>query len=231
MALTLHYHPLSSFCHKALIALYENQTPFSGVVVNLGEKDSRAAFLALWPVGKMPVLRDDGRDVTLPETTIIIDYLDQHYPGARALLPAGDDERREARLWDRIFDLYVHLPMQKIVGDQLRAEAERDPRGVADAQAALRTAYDMIEPRMASRTWMVGEHFTLADCAAEPALFYAAVVVPFAQTHPHLAAYFERLVARPSVARVLAEARPYFHMFPIKNAIPARFLEDEPPVA
>ncbi|MGT2433277.1 glutathione S-transferase family protein [Cupriavidus basilensis] len=231
MALTLHAHPLSSFCHKVLIALYENGTPFSTHLVNLGEPDSRAAFLALWPIGKMPVLRDDSRGLTIPESTIIIEYLDQHYPGARPLLPATDDERREVRLWDRTFDHYVHIPVQKIVGDRLRADGERDPRGVADAQAMLRTAYDMIEQHMADRTWVAGEHFTLADCSAEPALFYAGMVMPFAQTHPRLAAYAERLWGRPSVQRVIAEARPYFHLFPVKGAIPARFLRDEPPVA
>lgn len=226
MALTLHAHPLSSFCHKVLIALYENGTPFSTHLVNLGEQESRAAFLALWPIGKMPVLHDGDRGLTIPESTIIIEYLDRHYPGARALLPAADDERREVRLWDRILDLHVHLPMQKIVGDRLRADGERDPRGVADARAALHTAYDMIEQRMVDRTWMAGEHFTLADCSAEPALFYAALVAPFAQTHPRLAAYAEQLWGRPSVQRAIAEARPYFHLFPVKDAVPARFLRD-----
>jgi glutathione S-transferase len=226
MALTLYYHPLSSFCHKVLVALYENATPFTAKIVDLADETSRAGLLALWPVGKFPVLRDEGRDQTVPETTIIIEYLDRHYPGKRPLLPTQEGQRLDARLWDRIFDLYVQVPMQKIVADRLRPDGERDPRGVADAIAALGTAYGMIEQRMAERTWAAGEDFSIADCAAAPALFYAGIVAPFAGTHPRVAAYFERLVARPSFSRVLAEAQPYFRFFPFKDAMPARFIDD-----
>lgn len=222
MALTLYFHPLASFCHKVLIALYENEMPFAGHIVDLADEDASAAFLDLWPVGKIPVLHDGDR--AIPETSIIIEYLDEHCPGVRPLFPHEQAERLEARLWDRFFDLYVHVPMQKIVTDRLRRDEEHDSRGVADARSTLGTAYDMIERRMADRTWVVGEKFTLADCAAAPALFYAAIVAPFPKTHPHLAAYFERLVNRPSVKRVIAEARPYFHLFPFKESIPTRFL-------
>ena len=228
MALTLYFHPLASFCHKVLVALYENQTPFTGHIVNLADKDTSAPFLELWPLGKIPVLRDEERDRTIPETTIIIEYLDRHYCGARPLLPHEQDERLEARLWDRFFDLYVQVPMAKVVTDRLRPGGEHDPRGVADAKSALGTAYDMIERRMADRTWMVGEGFSLADCAAAPALFYAAIVLPFPQSHGRLATYFERLMGRASVKRAIAEARPYFHMFPYKDSIPTRFLQGEP---
>ncbi len=224
MPLTLYYHPLASFCHKVLIALYEAETPFTPHLVDLMATDAKARFLDLWPVGKMPVLRDEARDRTVPETTIIIEYLDRHYPGLHRLLPADEDARLEARLWDRFFDLYVHAPMQAIVGDRLRPEAARDPTGVANARATLATAYGMIETRMADRTWAAGENFSLADCAAAPALFYAGIVAPFPAGHAHLAAYFERLVARPSFARVLAEARPYFSMYPFRDDMPARFL-------
>lgn len=224
MTLTLYFHPLASFCHKPLIALYENGTPFRGVVVDLGDPAASAALLDLWPVGKIPVLRDERLDRTLPESTIIVEHLERHYPGPRPLLPADPERRLEARLWDRFFDNYVQVPMQKIVTDRLRPEHERDPRGVADARASLLLAYDMLERRMADRSWAVGGAFTLADCAAAPALFYASVVAPFGDGHAHLAAYFERLVARPSFARVLAEARPCFRFFPYREAMPARFL-------
>ncbi len=224
MSLTLHYHPLASFCHKVLIALYEAQTPFAARLVDLMAADARSRFLDLWPVGKIPVLRDEARDRTVPETTIIIEYLDRYYPGPHRLLPADEDARLEARLWDRFFDAYVHAPMQAIVGDRLRPADARDPTGVAAARATLATAYGMIETRMAERTWAAGKDFSLADCAAAPALFYAGIVAPFPAGHAHLAAYFERLVARPSFARVLAEARPYFAMFPFKDDMPARFL-------
>lgn len=227
MALTFYFHPLASFCHKVLIALYENETPFAGEIVELMDDTSKNRFLELWPVGKIPVLRDDRLDRTLPETTIIIEYLDRHYPGARALLPEDEAERLEARLWDRFFDLYVQIPMQKMVTDRLRPAGEHDPRGVADAAATLATAYDMIDRRMANRTWAVGERFGIADCAAAPALFYAGIVIPFSEARPHLAAYFERLAARPSFKRVIAEARPYFRLFPFKDSIPPRFLGEE----
>jgi glutathione S-transferase len=117
--------------------------------------------------------------------------------------------------------------MQKIVGDRLRSDGERDPRGVADAQAALATAYGMLDRRMAGRTWVVGETFTLADCAAAPALFYAGIVAPFSPAYPNVTAYFERLLARPSFKRTLAEARPYFKFFPFKDAMPARLLHGD----
>jgi glutathione S-transferase len=225
MALTLYFHPLASFCHKVLIALYENETPFTGHVVDLANQDARAAFLDLWPVGKIPVLHDGDRDRTIPETTIIIEYLDQ-YPGARPLLPSEVGERLETRLWDRFFDFYVQIPMGKVVTDRLRADGEHDPRGVADARSTLGTAYDMIERRMAERSWVVGDRFSLADCAAAPALFYAAIVMPFPETHARLAAYFDRLMDRASIKRVIAEARPYFHLFPYKESIPTRFLQE-----
>ena len=226
MALTLYFHPLASFCHKVLIALYENDTPFTGQVVNLADKQESAEFLNLWPLGKIPVLRDDERDRILPETTIIIEHLEQHYPGAQPLLPSDGGERLEARLWDRFFDLYVQLPMGKVVTDRLRAEGEADPRGVADARSTLGTAYGMIDRRVANRTWAAGEKFSIADCAAAPALFYASIVMPF-QGHAHLGAYFDRLMDRASVKRTIEEARPYFHFFPYKDSIPARFLQGE----
>ena len=224
MSLTLFYHPLASFCWKVQIALYENGTEFRGEIVNFADKQASAEFFDLWPVGKMPLLRDDDRDRTVPETTIIIEYLDSNYPGQRPLLPLNEDDRLDARLWDRFFDLYVQAPMQRIVANELRAESERDPLAVAEATAALRLAYDMIERRMTQRTWAVAEHFSMADCAAFPGLFYATTLVPFAENHPHAAAYFERLVERASVQRVLDEARPYFQFYPFKDAIPPRFL-------
>jgi glutathione S-transferase len=221
--LELFYHPLASFCHKVLIGLYENDTPFVPKQVDLMDPVTSAAFVALWPVGKMPVLRDGNSDRVLPETTIILEYLDRHYPGPERLIPLEPERALEARLWDRFFDFYVQIPMQKVVTDRLRAEGERDAKGVADARASLRTAYDVLEQRMKDRTWVVGDAFGLADCAAAPALFYAGVVEPFATSHANVAAYFERLLARRSFSRVLAEARPYFQYFPYLDALPQRF--------
>jgi glutathione S-transferase len=214
MSLTLHFHPLSSFCWKALIALYDNGTPFTPHMVNLGDEIERAALVHLWPIGKFPVLRDDARDQTIPESSIIIEYLDRHYPGRTPFVPGDTDLAWQTRLRDRFYDLYAHLSVQKIVGDRLRPDGKRDPHGVEEARAQLRTCYGIIERQMAGGTWAMGDAFGLADCAALPALFYGNKVEPFGDTHKNVAAYLERLKARPSVARVLKEAEPYFKFFP-----------------
>ena len=214
MSLTLYFHPLASFCHKVLIALYENDTPFQANNVDLSNPSERAALLELWPIGKFPVLRDDARNQTLPESTVIIEYLDQHYPGPARFLPDDADLALQTRLRDRFYDLYVHEPMQKIVGDRLRPQGEKDPRGVEEARARLQTSYAMIDREMAMRPWAMGDAFSLADCAAAPALFYANEVFPIGEEYASAKAYFDRLKARPSYARVLKEAEPYFAMFP-----------------
>ena len=222
MSLVLHFHPLSSYCHKVLVGLYERGTPFEARVVDFSQPQAREQFEALWPTAKIPLLVDGDRAV--PETSIQLEYLDAHYPGP-SMLPAEPEARLEARLWDRVFDQYVMTPMQKIVADRLRAEGEKDPRGVANAREMLAMAYGLIDGHMAGRSWAAGEAFSLADCAAAPALFYAGIVAPWGEEQGALGAYFERLVARPSVARTLAEARPFFEYFPYRELMPARFLE------
>jgi glutathione S-transferase len=224
MALTLYLHPLALFCHKVLIALYENEIDFRAETVDLGDPGSAAIVLEKWPVGKIPVLLDDNRDRTIPETSIIIEYLQQHYPGPAPLLPEDWNASLEARSWDRFFDLYVSAPVQKIVTDRIRAEDAKDPLGVSDARRTLDTAYAMIESQVASAPWAIGDQFTIADCAAAPSLFFASIVHPFGESHTSLSRYFERLLERPSVRRTLAEARPYFSMFPYRDAMPERFL-------
>jgi glutathione S-transferase len=214
MALTLYYHPLSSFCQKALIALYENETAFEKHLVDLMNPVTRAEYQRLWPIAKMPVLRDEARGRTLPEASIVIEYLEQYHPGRTPLIPADPDLARESRLKDRLFDLYVNEPVGKIVTDKLRPAGKNDPHGVEHARGLIKTAYGIIEAEMARRTWAIGEVFTLADCAAAPALFYADQVAPLGAELPNTKAYLQRLMARPSYARALAEAKPYFDMFP-----------------
>ena len=214
MTLKLHLHPFASFCQKAIIAFYENGAPFEACVVDLGEEASRSAFLALWPMGKMPVLQDDARGETIPETSVIIEYLELHYPGEARLIPADPDLAWRTRLMDRIFDLYVQAPMQAIVADRLRPDGEKDATGVAAARAQLRTVYGVLEKELAGKTWAMGEDFTLADCAAAPGLFYAARLEPFGEGLAILTSYFDRLMRRPSVARAVDEARPYRTLFP-----------------
>src|SRR3954465_13509687 len=215
MTLVLHAHPLSSYCWKALIALYERQVEFEfRLLENLGDPATRAALAALWPMAKIPVLEDRERGVVVPGAAIIVDYLDGHHPGAIRLVPEDADAARDVRLWDRIYDLYVQGPMQRIVADRLRPADRRDGFGVEEARASLAPALAMVDREAAGRNWARGEAFTLADCAATPALFYADKVMPFGETYPEALALLERLKARPSVARVLAEAEPWFKYFP-----------------
>jgi glutathione S-transferase len=211
MPLEFYFHPLASFCQKALIAFYENDIPFEPHIVDLADAISSAEFKAIWPIGKFPVLRDTR---TIPESSIIIEYLDLHYPGRTRLVPADGELAWQTRLRDRFYDFYVHEPMQKIVADRLRPAGKNDPHGVEQAKALLATSYGMIEREMATKTWAVGGAFSMADCAAAPALFYANLVMPFGVTHKNVAAYFARLMERPSFARAVEEAKPYFALFP-----------------
>lgn len=212
MALTLHYHPLSSYCWKALLGLYEKELDFEKVIVNLGDPDSREKFAGLWPVAKMPVLEDDDR--AIPESTIILEYLDQRFPGASPLLPSDSDLALKVRLADRFYDNYIHTPMQKIVADRIRPAEHKDAYGVQEARKLLALSCGLVDRDMEERRWTVGEVFSLADCAAAPALFYANEVMPLGEEYPHALAYLERLKTRPSFGRVLSEAEPYFAMFP-----------------
>lgn len=213
MSLTLYLHPLSSYCHKALIALYENDTPFTPHLVDLGNEESRTAFKQLWPVGKFPMLRDGERVV--PESTIIIDYLAQHHPGPAKLIPDAPEAARAVRAIDRFYDLHVHNQMQVVIGDRLRPADKRDAYGTEKARAALNTALAIVEKDMAAQTWAAGEDFTLADCAAAPALFYVHLAIaPLAGPYPNLAGYLGRLTTRPSYARALKEAEPYMALVP-----------------
>lgn len=220
MSLTLYYHPLSSFCQKALVALYENGVPFEKRIINLGDQADRAELEAIWPICKFPVLRDHALRRDVPETSIIIEYLDQRYPAEQRMIPADWDAALDVRLWDRFCDLYLQGPVQTIVGAHLSGLSCDQTK----ERTKLKTAYKMIEKRMATRRWLCDDGFSMADCAAAPALFYAATLVPFPEEYAQLQDYFERLLARPSVQRVLDEARPYFPMYPFYSEIPERFL-------
>lgn len=209
----LYAHPFSSYCQKVLIAFYENGTPFEYRLLAVGDAQIAAEHAALWPIKKMPVLVDGDR--TLPEATIIIEYLGLHHPGPVRLIPADPRAALEVRFMDRFFDNYVMTPMQKIVFDRLRPEDSRDPAGVADAHTMLDTAYGWLEKTMNGRAWAAGGDFSLADCAAAPSLFYADWVHPIGEAHANVRAYRQRLLARPSFARAVDEARPYRHYFPL----------------
>lgn len=213
MALTLYSHPLASFCQKALMGLYELDVPFTQRVIDLGNPRERAELVTLWPLAKFPVLADDARAVAIPESSSVLEYAEQHYARTPRLFPAEPELAREVRLRDRFYDFYVNTPMGKIVTDKLRPEGKHDPYGVDEARAQLETAYGIADAWARESTWAAGESFTLADCAAAPALFYANKIAPFGERR-HLATYYARLCERPSVARVFEEAKPYLAMFP-----------------
>jgi len=206
----LYAHPFSSYCQKVLIALYENALAFE--YRSLEDPAANAELLALWPLKRFPVLVDAGR--TILETSTIIEYLQVHHAGPVRLIPDGD-AAIEVRMLDRIFDNYVMTPMQKVVLDQLRPEADRDAYGVREARGQLERIYAWLEAHLGSRTWSAGESFTLADCAAAPALFYADWVHEIPAAHANLRAYRARLLARPSMRRAVDEARPYRSYFPL----------------
>lgn len=214
MTLRLYLHPFSSYCQKVLIALYERDVPFEPVEVNLGDPEQRAALAALSPVAKFPVLRDEARGVTVPESTLIIEYVDG-VGSAEPLVPRKPAASLETRILDRFLDQYLHTPMQKIVADNFRPEDARDNWGVDEAKRQIASAYDMLDARLAANggPWATGRAFSLADCAAAPPLFYAGMIVPF-DDRPTLDAYYRRLRARPSFARAVDEARPYREWFP-----------------
>jgi glutathione S-transferase len=213
MTLTLHEHPFAAYCWKALIALYERDVPF--VAHFVGDEGDRARLAGLWPMASIPVLVDDGADITLPESTTIVEYLDGLGDAPR-LIPADPAAALQARLWDRVIDGHVMTPMQKIVGDSLRPEGRGDPEGIVEARARLDQAYDLLDGHLTGGGWVAGPAFTLADCAAAPALFYARVVHRWDEDRlTGLTRYHTELTARPSVARVIDEAREYRHVFPL----------------
>jgi glutathione S-transferase len=213
--LVLHSHPLSSYVQKVLIALYEAEVPFEPAFLDLADPACRERFLALWPFGKMPVLEDRSRGCLVPESSVIIDYLASFYPGAAKLVPSDPDLAWRVRLMDRVFDLHVQTPLQAFVNHRLGRPGCTDENAPAVAKEQLMTAYDVIEARLGEQAWAVGDAFTMADCAAAPALFYADRVLPLKGAHPRTAAYLERLKERPSYARALREAQPYMSMLPI----------------
>jgi glutathione S-transferase len=216
MALKLYAHPFSSYCQKAVVAFYEKNVPFDLQLLSSENPRAGEELKTMWPLERFPVLVADGR--TLLETTVIIEWLDQHFPWTMRLIPSDPDQALEVRMYDRIFDNYVMTPMQTIVFDRIRPEDAHDDYGTGQARAMLDKAYAWLDARMATREWAATGAFTLADCAAAPALFYANWVHPF-DDHTHLTAYYQRLRARPSVARAIDGGRPYRHFFP--GGVPA----------
>jgi glutathione S-transferase len=211
MSLTLYSHPFSSYSQKVLVALWENEIPFAyRHMEHPGVAEERTR---LWPLARFPILVDNGR--TIVESSIIIEHLDLHHARTIRLLPTDPDAALEVRFMDRFFDNYVMTTMQKPVFEALRPQGARTEEALAEAAKGLETAYTWLESKLSNRTWATGENFTMADCAAAPALFYADWVHQIGTNFPHLRAYRTRLLDRPSFARAVEEARPYRHYFPL----------------
>jgi glutathione S-transferase len=210
--LSLYAHPFSSYCNKVQIALYENATPFTWRELSPQNPEAGQAWERLWPLKKMPVLVDDG--LTVMETSAIIEHLAVRHPGPVKLIPDDPGAAVRVRMMDRIFDNYVMTPMQKLVGDCLRPQDRRDGYGVGEARTTLDTVYAWLDGELAGTTWATGEAFTMADCAAAPSLLFADWVHEIPPARANLRAYRARLLARPSVARAVDEARAYRRFFP-----------------
>lgn len=213
MSLALYGHHFSSYTQKVLIALYENATPFEFRGIGPDTPQHTADWLQRWPLRKFPLLLDDARVVV--ETSIIIEYLQLAHPGPVRLLPVDPHSALEVRFLDRFFDLHVMEAMQVAVNGALKRIPATADQALAIASERLERAYAWLEGRLASQTWAAGEEFSLADCAAAPSLFYADWVHPIAESYPVLRAYRTRLLARPSFARAVDEARPFRPLFPL----------------
>ena len=213
MALELFLHPLSSYCHKVLIACYDNDIPFE--VKRVDDPAVAREWEELSPLRKFPLLRDSKRNQAVPESTIIIEYLDTYYPGRTRLLPRDPDLAWQVRARDRFCDNYLHHAVQTFAGDSLRPQGSKDPYGVEQAKAVFVKALGVVDAEMAHKTWAMGDVFSMADCAAAPAIYYGnRFFGPFRHTHPSAIAYLDRLMARPSYARALEEAKPFMHLLP-----------------
>ncbi|QRM53722.1 glutathione S-transferase family protein [Sinorhizobium sp. BG8] len=209
----LYAHPFSSYCQKALIALYENNVDFEFRMLSAENPSILSEFEALWPLKRFPILVDGDR--TVLEASIIIEYLGLHYPGPVRLIPTDPDLALQTRMLDRFFDNYIQGSQQKIVFDSLRNEKDRDAYGVEEARSMLDRCYAWLDSHMEGRSWVAGETFSLADCSAAPALFYADWTKPIDPRFANVHAYRRRLLERPSFARAVDEARPYRAYFPL----------------
>jgi glutathione S-transferase len=213
MSLALYGHPFSSYTQKALIALYENDTPFEFRLIGPETPEHAAEWLRRWPLAKFPLLLDGDREVA--ETSIIIEYLQIAHPGPVRLLPADPLAALDVRFLDRFFDLHVMDAMQVAVDSRLGRLPMKSEDGLALAAERLERAYGWLEGHLAGRTWAAGDAFTLADCAASPSLFYADWTHRISEAYPRLRAYRARLLARPAFARAVDEARPFRPLFPL----------------
>ncbi|CAN7642478.1 glutathione S-transferase family protein [Acidovorax sp. LjRoot194] len=212
--LALYGHPFSSYTQKVLTALHETGTPYELRNLDRAAPGGHAAeWLRHWPLAMFPVLVDGER--TVVESSIVIEHLQLAHPGPVRLIPLDPKAALEVRFMDRFFDLHVMAPVQQAVSAALTGDPARRAEGVAAAADKLQKAYAWLEGEWGGRTWAAGADFTMADCAAAPALFYADWTHPIADAYPMLRAYRARLLARPSFAQAVDGGRPYRHYFPL----------------
>ena len=203
----LYYFPLSTYSQKVLVALHEKEAQFESEQVRLFDEAVRERYREIYPLGRIPLLvLDDGH--LIPESSIIIEYLDTKFAGGPRLIPSAPDESRQTRFHDRMLDLYLNDSIASLLFQSWKPEEGRDRELIDRSRFRAGVLYDFLEHRLDGRPWLMGEEFTMADCAAAPALLYAGDLFPFAG-RPAIAAYWERLCARPSYARVLEEAEPH----------------------
>lgn len=213
MSLALYGHRFSSYTQKALIALYENGTPFEFREIGPDTPEHVAEWQKRWPMGKFPMLLDGERAVS--EASIIIEYLQLAHPGPVRLIPADPMAALDVRFLDRFFDLHVMDAMQIAVEAAIGRVPMTKEQGLEIATARLEKAYAWLDGHLAGRTWAAGEDFTMADCAASMSLFYADWTYRIPESYPNVRTYRARLLARPAFARCVNEARYFRHNFPL----------------
>jgi glutathione S-transferase len=213
--LRVYGHPFAAFYWKVLIALYERGVAFEFLMVDPDHPENAEAAARLAPTGQFPILVDGERSVI--ESAAIIEYLDLHHGDAPPLVPADRRAAIEARQLDGVFDDYVSAPLTRMVLNAIRDDADKDPLANREAQAVLDRSYSWLDRWMTGREWAANGTFGLADCSAAPALFYAHWGYAIPERCAALSAYRARLLARPSVARVVEEARPWREIFPLRD--------------
>jgi glutathione S-transferase len=205
----LYYNPLSTYCQKVMIAFNEKGIAYESELVNLMTPDGRAAFERVYPLGKVPFLKPSD-DWQVPESTSIIEYLEDKFPGTPRLIPAaGGDAARQTRFMDRMADLYLNDPVAELLFQKFGFRAQ-DEEKAARARKVVSVSFGHYDQRLTKQPWVCGENFTMADCATIPSLFYAQVVMPF-DSFPGVTAYWKRAQQRPSYAKVKAEFEPIWN--------------------
>lgn len=202
----LYFSYPSPYCQKVLIALYEKKIAFVGKLVNLMDAADKAEYQSVYPLGKVPLLVTDDNKV-VPESSIIIEYLDQVQPIPH-LLPLDLDHARSVRLWDRMADQYLCAPVMNMLLESRKPTAEQNAADIERWSRTLGTMYRMMDDQLGRYPYLAGMEFSMADCAALPALYYSSQFASL-KSFSRLSAYFENLMLRASVMRVVDDAAPH----------------------